>query len=68
MGARNPFAILSRSPKEWGRKARKEEDHNRGFRSRGQQDAIREAALEMLAVEDEDGVSDCIAKKRSRHG
>lgn len=56
--SRNPFGILSRSPKEWGRKHRKDEDGYRNHRGRGKTDAIAEAALEMLAVEDEDGVPD----------
>lgn len=54
--SRNPFGILTRSPKEWGRKNRKDEDGYRGHRRRGKDDAIAEAAREMLAVEDEDGV------------
>lgn len=54
--SRNPWNLTSRAPKEWGRKNRKTEDHNRNFRNRAHRDAIAEAALEMLAVEDEDGV------------
>ncbi len=40
--ANNPYALTSKSPKEWGKTARKHEDHDRGFRARGKADAIKE--------------------------
>lgn len=40
--AKNPNGLTSKSPKEWGKTARKHEDHYRGFRARGKADAIKD--------------------------
>lgn len=44
---RNPFGTLKRVNLEWGRTARKQEDHERGFRRRGRDEAIEEQVAEM---------------------
>lgn len=48
---RNPFGTVSKNNKEWGRKARKEEDHYRGFRHTAMEDALREYEEEVEVVE-----------------
>ena len=45
---RNPYGLTSKAPKEWGRKARQEEDQLRGFRRRGREDAVTEGLDEMI--------------------
>jgi hypothetical protein len=51
---KNPANTLSRSPKEWGSKARKEEDRLRGFRSRGRMDNVNEGLADAEAESEEE--------------
>ena len=46
--------MLSRSPKEWGSKARKEEARNRGFRTRGRMDNVNEGLADAEAEAEEE--------------
>ena len=46
--------MLTRSPKEWGSKARKEEEHNRGFRTRGRMDNVNEGLADAEAESEEE--------------
>lgn len=48
---RNAHGMLTRAPKEWGSKARKEEARQRGFRRRGLADSVNEGLAEMADPE-----------------
>lgn len=46
-GGRNKTGATTHAPKEWGRKARKEEERLTGLAKQAEQDAIREGLVEM---------------------
>lgn len=48
---KNPNGLVTISNKEWGSKARKDEDHYRGFRHRGRTESIMDQ-LDGLSDED----------------